>query len=140
MTYRFCNGKFPDGTLDATIGVDFREKIVRMPYYMVTGGGGGDKKKADVMRLQLWDTAGQERYRKSMIAHYYRNVSAVVLVYDIGRPETFDALAQWLEECRRYDVTPDNLPMIIVGNKLDGNVSESQMKVKTKIAQRWVRN
>ena len=31
-----------------------------------------------------------------MVAHYYRNVSAVVLVYDVTRKDTFDALEQWV--------------------------------------------
>lgn len=29
LTYRFCNGKFPDNT-ECTIGVDFREKLVEI--------------------------------------------------------------------------------------------------------------
>ena len=32
-----------------------------------------------------------------MVAHYYRNVSAVVLVYDVTRKGTFEALAHWIE-------------------------------------------
>lgn len=40
-------------------------------------------------QLQLWDTAGQERFRKSMVQHYYRNVHAVVIVYDVTKPATF---------------------------------------------------
>ena len=31
-----------------------------------------------------------------MVAHYYRNVSAVVLVYDVTRKDSFDALEQWV--------------------------------------------
>ena len=49
------------------------------------------------VRLQLWDTAGQERFRRSMVAHYYRNVAAVVLVYDVTRQSTFEALSHWIE-------------------------------------------
>ena len=30
LTYRFCSGKFPTTPTDATIGVDFREKIVTL--------------------------------------------------------------------------------------------------------------
>ena len=48
-------------------------------------------------RLQLWDTAGQERFRKSMVAHYYRNVSAVVFVYDVTQKTSFDGLAHWID-------------------------------------------
>jgi GTPase SAR1 family protein len=47
--------------------------------------------------LQLWDTAGQERFRKSMVAHYYRNVSAVIFVYDVTQKSSFDDLTHWIE-------------------------------------------
>lgn len=30
LTYRFCSGKFPTTPTDATIGVDFREKLVTL--------------------------------------------------------------------------------------------------------------
>jgi GTPase SAR1 family protein len=40
-------------------------------------------------QLQLWDTAGQERFRKSMVQHYYRNVHAVVVVYDVTKMSSF---------------------------------------------------
>ena len=72
LTYRFCEGSFPQNT-EATIGVDFREKKVKV--------------SDETLRLQIWDTAGQERFRKSMVTHYYRNAAAVVFVYDVTRYE-----------------------------------------------------
>ena len=30
LTYRFCSGKFPTTPTDATIGVDFREKLITL--------------------------------------------------------------------------------------------------------------
>lgn len=52
-------------------------------------------------QLQLWDTAGQERFRKSMVQHYYRNVHAVLFIYDVTCPASFSGLASWVEECRQ---------------------------------------
>lgn len=52
-------------------------------------------------QLQLWDTAGQERFRKSMVQHYYRNVHAVLFVYDVTCPTSFSNLTSWVDECRR---------------------------------------
>lgn len=52
-------------------------------------------------QLQLWDTAGQERFRKSMVQHYYRNVHAVLFVYDVTCPTSFSSLTSWVEECRK---------------------------------------
>ena len=88
LTYRFCSGKFPSTPTDATIGVDFREKLITLD-------------NNEQVRLQLWDTAGQERFRRSMVAHYYRNVSAVVFVYDVTRKSTFDALTNWIDVSKK---------------------------------------
>ena len=48
----------------------FREKVVQVG--------------REEIRLQLWDTAGQERFRKSMVAHYYRDLidSCLILYSD----------------------------------------------------------
>ena len=96
LTYRFCEGKFPQKT-EATIGVDFREKTLEVD---------GESIKVILSRilcqptlldffpslrqLQLWDTAGQERFRRSMVHHYYRNVHAVVFVYDVTSNASFE--------------------------------------------------
>uniref|UniRef100_A0A8R1EKE5 Uncharacterized protein n=1 Tax=Caenorhabditis japonica TaxID=281687 RepID=A0A8R1EKE5_CAEJA len=68
LSFRFCCCRFPEHT-EATIGVDFRERSCAI--------------ENELLRVQLWDTAGQERYRQSIVAHYYRNVNAVVFVYDV---------------------------------------------------------
>ncbi|PSN37655.1 putative Ras-related protein Rab-33 [Blattella germanica] len=103
LTYRFCEGKFLDKS-EATIGVDFRERTVDV--------------NGEEIKLQLWDTAGQERFRKSMVQHYYRNVHAVVVVYDVTKMSSFHSLLQWIEECDRHNLTSD-VPRILVGNKCD---------------------
>uniref|UniRef100_A0AC34QVF0 Ras-related protein Rab-33 n=1 Tax=Panagrolaimus sp. JU765 TaxID=591449 RepID=A0AC34QVF0_9BILA len=118
LSFRFCNGRFPQQT-EATIGVDFRERALAF-----------DK---ELIRVQLWDTAGQERYRQSIVAHYYRNVNAVVFVYDVTNPKSFKSLPSWIQECRKHAVTSgDNTPHILIGNKCD---LESENRVKTDEAQ-----
>jgi len=70
--------------------------------------------------VQLWDTAGQERYRQSIVAHYYRNVNAVVFVYDVSNPVSFKSLPSWITECDKHAVRPNiDVPHILVGNKCD---------------------
>ncbi|XP_071950667.1 putative Ras-related protein Rab-33 [Antedon mediterranea] len=103
LTFRFCGGKFPEKT-EATIGVDFREKTIDVD--------------GESLKLQLWDTAGQERFRKSMVQHYYRNVHAVVFVYDMTKLSTFESLPMWIDECDRHSLAPD-IPRVLVGNKCD---------------------
>ncbi|XP_017571667.2 ras-related protein Rab-33A [Pygocentrus nattereri] len=103
LTFRFTGGSFPDKT-EATIGVDFREKAVEIE---------GEK-----IKVQVWDTAGQERFRKSMVEHYYRNVHAVVFVYDVTKMASFENLKTWIQECNGHRVSP-SVPRVLVGNKCD---------------------
>lgn len=105
LAHRFATGKFPERT-EATIGVDFWERKLNLD---------GSK-----IRLQIWDTAGQERFRKSMVVHYYRNVSAVIFMYDITREGSFKALATWLQEYEHYGLSDEGeVPKLMIGNKCD---------------------
>ncbi|KAI5631226.1 ras family domain-containing protein [Phthorimaea operculella] len=117
LTYRFCEGQFLDKS-EATIGVDFRERTVRI--------------NNEEIKLQLWDTAGQERFRKSMVQHYYRNVHAVVIVYDVTKPETFNSIATWMQEVEGHGLMA--APRVLVGNKCDCGTTESRLA--TSYAQR----
>ncbi|XP_003366798.1 GTP-binding protein YPT1 [Trichinella spiralis] len=103
LTFRFCNGRFPSNSTP-TIGVDFREKIIDLD--------------GETLRVQFWDTAGQERFQQSMIAHYYRNVNAVIFVYDVSQISSFRNLIRWIEECQKHNIF-GTVPMILIGNKCD---------------------
>ncbi|XP_034037430.1 ras-related protein Rab-33A [Thalassophryne amazonica] len=103
LTFRFTGGSFPDKT-EATIGVDFREKAVEI--------------EGETIKVQVWDTAGQERFRKSMVEHYYRNVHAVVFVYDVTKMASFRNLQTWIEECNGHRVSA-SVPRVLLGNKCD---------------------
>ncbi|PAA56744.1 hypothetical protein BOX15_Mlig015279g1 [Macrostomum lignano] len=116
LTYRFCEGKFPTRT-EATIGVDFREKTLNIG--------------CQEIKLQLWDTAGQERFRQSMLPHYYRNVHAVVFVYDVTKLTSFNNLGGWLRECDQHYLPPE-VPRLLIGNKCDETA-----RVSTQAAQRF---
>lgn len=73
----------------------------------------------NVHQLCLWfrDTAGQERYRQSIVSHYYRNVNAVVFVYDITNVDSFKSLTAWINECQKHAVNSgDDTPHILIGN------------------------
>uniref|UniRef100_A0A8C2B9H2 Zgc:101559 n=1 Tax=Cyprinus carpio TaxID=7962 RepID=A0A8C2B9H2_CYPCA len=84
------------------------------------------------IKLQIWDTAGQERFRKSMVEHYYRNVHAIIFVYDVSSLASFESLPEWIEECSRHSVPP-MVPRILVGNKCD---LRGMREVSTFLAQR----
>jgi Ras-related protein Rab-18 len=70
------------------------------------------------IKLTIWDTAGQERFR-SLTSSYYRGAQGVIMVYDVTRRETFDALRNdWLKELQTY-AEVDELVLMVVGNKID---------------------
>uniref|UniRef100_A0A1A7WK14 RAB33B, member RAS oncogene family n=1 Tax=Iconisemion striatum TaxID=60296 RepID=A0A1A7WK14_9TELE len=132
LTHRFCGGTFLNNP-EATIGVDFRERTVwldgeRIKMQIWDTAGQERFRKSMVERtvwldgerikMQIWDTAGQERFRKSMVEHYYRNVHAVIFVYDVTSLLSFESIPEWISECSRHSVGP-LVPRVLVGNKCD---------------------
>jgi len=95
-----------------TIGVDFKlKKIFR---------------KGQEINLQLWDTAGQERF-KSLVRSFYKGANGVVVVFDIGSRSSFEALRRWMSEIQS---NCDEIPRILVGNKVDGPRSVSNVEAQ----------
>uniref|UniRef100_A0A6C0KUN4 Uncharacterized protein n=1 Tax=viral metagenome TaxID=1070528 RepID=A0A6C0KUN4_9ZZZZ len=89
-------------TFITTIGVDFRFRVLRI----------GDKR----VKLQIWDTAGQERFR-TITSAYYRSGDGVIIVYDVGKRETFDHVREWFQEISKY-TKPETL-VLLIANKAD---------------------
>jgi len=68
-----------------------------------------------------------------MVQHYYRNVHAVVFVYDVTKISSFDSMPGWIEECDRHNLNKD-IPRIFVGNKCD---MTDKVAVNTNTAQKF---
>ncbi len=88
-----------------TLGVEIGRKIVHIEL---------DQGLVEI-NFQLWDLAGQASF-KTIRSSYYRGASGLVLVYDIGRRDTFINLEKWLEEAWGF---LGHVPIVLVGNKLD---------------------
>ncbi|KAJ1991916.1 Ras- protein Rab-2A [Dimargaris cristalligena] len=101
LLLQFTDNRFQPAH-DLTIGVEFGARIVTV----------GQKR----IKLQIWDTAGQESFR-SITRSYYRGAAGALLVYDITRRDTFDHLATWLEDARKYSNA--NITIMLIGNKCD---------------------
>ncbi|GFP91190.1 RAS-related protein rabb1c [Phtheirospermum japonicum] len=87
---------------DTTIGVEFGKKMITIDNIPIM--------------LRIWDTAGKERFF-SITTSYYRNAAVALLVYDITRRGTFEHIASWLEDARRFGHV--NMKIMLVGNKCD---------------------
>ena len=101
---RYTNGDFNKHYL-ATVGLDFFKK--------------DEIFDGKTVRIKIWDTAGQERY-KALTQGYFRNAEGIMIVYDVSNSTTFDDLKYWIQSVKTHiNVENDNVPVIIIGNKID---------------------
>jgi len=103
LLVRWVDNEFFEEADKYTIGVDYKFKTVTV--------------KDKQVKMQIYDTAGQERFR-TVTASFYRGAHGILLVYDITDKDSFGTrVEEWLKEIRNY--TPDNTPIVFVGNKVD---------------------
>ncbi|XP_066482512.1 ras-related protein Rab-26-like [Tiliqua scincoides] len=67
------------------------------------------------VQISLWDTAGEERFL-SLNNCYFRDADAVLLMYSVSGPVSFDSLSHWLYVARQYCADAD---VFLLGNKSD---------------------
>eukprot|EP01062_Namystynia_karyoxenos_P082925 TRINITY_DN9432_c0_g1_i1.p1 TRINITY_DN9432_c0_g1~~TRINITY_DN9432_c0_g1_i1.p1 ORF type:complete len:244 (+),score=102.23 TRINITY_DN9432_c0_g1_i1:88-732(+) len=91
----------------STIGVDFALKM--LPWE------GGRQ-----ITLQIWDIAGQERYGQMTRVYYQAAVGALV-VFDITKPDSFDAVQKWKQDIDNKVFLQDGrpIPCVLLANKCD---------------------
>ncbi|XP_018409587.1 PREDICTED: ras-related protein Rab-37 isoform X2 [Nanorana parkeri] len=99
---QFKDGAFLSGTFLATVGIDFRNKVITLDGLKVN--------------LQIWDTAGQERFR-SVTHAYYRDAQALLLLYDVTNKASFDNIRAWLTEVHEF--AHKDVVIMLLGNKCD---------------------
>lgn len=119
LLVRFKDGTFLAGSFIATVGIDFRNKLVTL----------GDKK----IKLQIFDTAGQERFR-SVTHSYYRDANALLLLYDVTSYSSFENISAWLSEIKEF--AHDDVIIMLIGNKID----KSQRVVSREAGERLARD
>ncbi|CAO1402871.1 unnamed protein product [Diamesa hyperborea] len=101
ILHHFVENKFKEES-SHTIGVEFGSRIVNV-------GG-------KAIKLQIWDTAGQERFR-SVTRSYYRGAAGAILTFDVTSRESFNTLANWLNDTRT--LASPHIVILLVGNKKD---------------------
>ncbi|KAL6077568.1 Ras-related protein Rab-32B [Balamuthia mandrillaris] len=103
---RYCEGYFtPNYKL--TIGVDFAVKAVEWD-------------EDTTVSLQLWDVAGHERFG-TMTRVYYKYAIAAIIVFDLSRPPTFEAVTKWRDDVNSKVVLANDqpIPCLLLANKCD---------------------
>ncbi|KAL8186108.1 UNVERIFIED_CONTAM: rab32, member RAS oncoprotein [Gekko kuhli] len=91
----------------ATIGVDFALKVLNWD-------------SNTLVRLQLWDIAGQERFG-NMTRVYYKEAVGALVVFDVTRGSTFDAVCKWKHDLDSKVLLPNGnpVPAVLLANKCD---------------------
>ncbi|KAK3811250.1 MAG: small GTPase rabE [Benniella sp.] len=91
----------------STIGVDFALKVIQWS-------------PDTVVRMQLWDIAGQEKF-SGLTRVYYKEAVAALVVYDVTRPKTFEAVPKWKSDLDSKVSLPggDPIPVVLLANKVD---------------------
>ncbi|KAG0230747.1 ras-related protein rab-32-like protein [Mortierella sp. GBAus27b] len=91
----------------STIGVDFALKVIQWS-------------PDTVVRMQLWDIAGQEKF-SGLTRVYYKEAVAALVVYDVTRPKTFEAVPKWKSDLDSKVSLPggDPIPVVLLANKID---------------------
>ena len=55
---------------------------------------------------------------------YYKDAAGIILVYDVTKRETFDALSNWIREIENNRTGTQDPEYAIMGNKCDDNENE----------------
>lgn len=112
----------------ATIGVDFALKVINLNNCIV--------------RLQLWDIAGQERFG-NMTRVYYKEAVGALIVFDISRESTFEAVQKWKSDLDQKVRLPGHeeepIPVVLVANKCD-LAKQGTCQDPNKMAAYWQEN
>ncbi|KAH0785414.1 Ras family protein [Histomonas meleagridis] len=83
--------------------------------------------------VSIWDTAGQERFESIHPAFFY-GAHAAILVFDATRKETYQHLEEWNQQL----VSQRNqIPVIVVANKMDLNPSITRKQFKWPAAHKY---
>lgn len=107
---RYISKSF-DSKYKSTVGADFARKdvVIELPNGKTVG-----------VRIQLWDIAGQDRFQKFTRA-YFSKAKGVVIVCDVSREGTVDAVKNWKKEIDIWatESGAKQIPIVLFANKAD---------------------
>ncbi len=67
------------------------------------------------IRFTIFDLAGQQQFSR-VRQTYFQGAKAGFLVYDVTRPDTFDAIKKWYAEAKKAE---PNIMLMLIANKVD---------------------
>ncbi|MFX1449274.1 MAG: GTP-binding protein [Promethearchaeota archaeon] len=106
LVRQFVENKF-DSDYISTIGVNIMTKSYKL-FENVE------------IKFSIFDVAGQKYFRK-VRKNYYRGTQAILFVFDVSRPETFENITTWVKdvETELGDLKEKKIKCLLIGNKID---------------------
>jgi small GTP-binding protein len=101
LIQRFIKSRF-QSDYKLTVGVDILTKEV-------------EYEPGKTATLSIWDIGGQERF-SFIRTTFYKGASGVLLVFDLSRAATWDAIKNWRAETKQF---AGDIPFVLIGNKVD---------------------
>jgi small GTP-binding protein len=83
-------------------------------------------------QFNVWDLAGDQNYIE-VRNEFYKESQALLIMFDVTRKNTFDAMDMWLREVSKNG--GENLPVFVIGNKID----RADRKIQKSDAEKWVK-
>ena len=88
IIYRYIANKFCS-TLITTTGAAFSTKTIFL------------QEEKQSIKFKIWDTSGKEKFH-DLAKHFYKKAEVCILVYDITKRASFEALKKyWITELKR---------------------------------------
>lgn len=100
---RFTDNAFKRSYIP-TMGTNITEKSFRV--------------KDNIIELILWDLAGQSKF-ELMRKHFYQGAEAIILIFDLTNPKSFQSIIQWFEDIENNLILEHELIGCLFGNKTD---------------------
>jgi len=100
--YRYVKNQFIHDYI-TTIGINYLTKEITL-----------DSKK--IAKLVILDIGGQKKF-KFLRKKFYEGANGALVIFDLTQLKTYEAIEGWLSEM--FEILQENIPFIIIGNKLD---------------------
>jgi small GTP-binding protein len=124
MLHRYFYKQFiPDMIM--TIGVSHMSHVI--------------ERHGKIVNLIIWDLSGQKRFEVLHPA-YVGDATGAFVVFDMSQPDTLDDVNRWVDLIRKYNASNMNLPIVLVGTKVDLLADQTQLdaiykKIEEKMAE-----
>lgn len=105
-------------------------------FYMATIGVDYDRltftdDEENEHEIILWDTSGQDKFN-FLLNSYFDTVNSAIIMYDVTNRRSYSQACKWIDEFR-YRKKNDNIPIIVLANKIDSKEKIFDIKDLEKI-------